>query len=212
MHLLLTSSDDVEKIAAAVGYADGVTLRNLLRRKLGRRRARDSLGASRRGTDNVTRPPHGFLRELWAALRRFRMHECGDAARSAAHRARPRSRDDFIARRLARRFKDHVRVLPVRRTHSRRTAGRDVELPLQIAALDAPNGRGSGPTAKPRSPPEAGVDRAQVRVAGPFAMRLERSPLCPPVARSIASTARTSPFSARTVAPIVSARSRIAPS
>jgi transcriptional regulator GlxA family with amidase domain len=26
----------VEKIAAAVGYADGVTLRNLLRRKLGR--------------------------------------------------------------------------------------------------------------------------------------------------------------------------------
>ncbi len=36
VHLLLTSSDDVEKIAAAVGYADGVTLRNLLRRKLGR--------------------------------------------------------------------------------------------------------------------------------------------------------------------------------
>lgn len=36
VHLLLTSSDDVEKIAAAVGYADGVTLRTLLRRKLGR--------------------------------------------------------------------------------------------------------------------------------------------------------------------------------
>jgi transcriptional regulator GlxA family with amidase domain len=36
VHLLRTSSDDVEKIAALVGYADGVTLRNLLRRKLGR--------------------------------------------------------------------------------------------------------------------------------------------------------------------------------
>ncbi len=36
VHLLRTSSDDVEKIAAAVGYADGVTLRNLLRRKVGR--------------------------------------------------------------------------------------------------------------------------------------------------------------------------------
>jgi transcriptional regulator GlxA family with amidase domain len=36
VHLLRTSSDDVEKIAAAVGYADGVALRNLLRRKLGR--------------------------------------------------------------------------------------------------------------------------------------------------------------------------------
>ncbi len=36
VHLLRTSSDDVEKIAAAVGYEDGVTLRNLLRRKLGR--------------------------------------------------------------------------------------------------------------------------------------------------------------------------------
>jgi transcriptional regulator GlxA family with amidase domain len=36
VHLLRTSNDDVEKIAAAVGYADGVTLRNLLRRKLGR--------------------------------------------------------------------------------------------------------------------------------------------------------------------------------
>ena len=36
VHLLRTSSDDVEKIAAAVGYADGVTLRTLLRRKLGR--------------------------------------------------------------------------------------------------------------------------------------------------------------------------------
>jgi transcriptional regulator GlxA family with amidase domain len=36
VHLLTTSSDDVEKIAAAVGYADGATLRSLLRRKLGR--------------------------------------------------------------------------------------------------------------------------------------------------------------------------------
>lgn len=36
VHLLRTSSDDVETIAAAVGYADGVTLRNLIRRKLGR--------------------------------------------------------------------------------------------------------------------------------------------------------------------------------
>ena len=36
VHLLRTSSDNVEKIAAAVGYADGVALRNLLRRKLGR--------------------------------------------------------------------------------------------------------------------------------------------------------------------------------
>jgi transcriptional regulator GlxA family with amidase domain len=36
VHLLRTSNDDVEKIAAAVGYADGVTLRNLLRRRLGK--------------------------------------------------------------------------------------------------------------------------------------------------------------------------------
>src|SRR5215469_11293994 len=36
VHLLRTSSDDVEKIAAAIGYADGVTLRNLLRRRLGK--------------------------------------------------------------------------------------------------------------------------------------------------------------------------------
>ncbi len=36
VHLLRTSSDDVETIAAAVGYADGLTLRNLIRRKLGR--------------------------------------------------------------------------------------------------------------------------------------------------------------------------------
>jgi|SRR5579871_1716882 len=36
VHLLRTSSDTVESIAEAVGYADGVTLRNLLRRKLGR--------------------------------------------------------------------------------------------------------------------------------------------------------------------------------
>ena len=36
VHMLRTSNDDVEKIAGAVGYADGVTLRSLLRRKLGR--------------------------------------------------------------------------------------------------------------------------------------------------------------------------------
>ena len=36
VHLLRTSSDNVERIAAAVGYADGVALRNLLRRRLGR--------------------------------------------------------------------------------------------------------------------------------------------------------------------------------
>ena len=36
VHLLRTSSEDVETVAAAVGYRDGVTLRNLLRRKLGR--------------------------------------------------------------------------------------------------------------------------------------------------------------------------------
>jgi len=35
VHMLRTSSDDVEAIAASVGYADGVTLRNLLRRRLG---------------------------------------------------------------------------------------------------------------------------------------------------------------------------------
>jgi transcriptional regulator GlxA family with amidase domain len=35
VHLLRTSSDDIEKIAVSVGYVDGVTLRNLLRRKLG---------------------------------------------------------------------------------------------------------------------------------------------------------------------------------
>jgi transcriptional regulator GlxA family with amidase domain len=36
VHLLRTTSDNVEGIAAAVGYADGVALRNLLRRRLGR--------------------------------------------------------------------------------------------------------------------------------------------------------------------------------
>ena len=35
VHLLRTSNDNVDTIAAAVGYADGVALRNLLRRKLG---------------------------------------------------------------------------------------------------------------------------------------------------------------------------------
>jgi transcriptional regulator GlxA family with amidase domain len=36
VHLLRTSKENVDRIAAIVGYADGVTLRNLLRRKLGR--------------------------------------------------------------------------------------------------------------------------------------------------------------------------------
>jgi transcriptional regulator GlxA family with amidase domain len=36
MHLLATTRTDIEAIATAVGYADGVTLRTLLRRRLGR--------------------------------------------------------------------------------------------------------------------------------------------------------------------------------
>lgn len=36
VHLLQTSDDDVDSIAAEVGYSDGATLRNLLRRRLGR--------------------------------------------------------------------------------------------------------------------------------------------------------------------------------
>lgn len=36
VHLLKTSRDDIESIAAQVGYADGVTLRTLLRKRLGR--------------------------------------------------------------------------------------------------------------------------------------------------------------------------------
>jgi transcriptional regulator GlxA family with amidase domain len=54
VHLLRTSNDNVEQIAAAVGYSDGVTLRNLLRRKLGRgvreiRSARSSKSQARAG-------------------------------------------------------------------------------------------------------------------------------------------------------------------
>jgi transcriptional regulator GlxA family with amidase domain len=36
LHLLRTGSESVDQIAAKIGYADGVTLRTLLRRKLGR--------------------------------------------------------------------------------------------------------------------------------------------------------------------------------
>ena len=36
VHLMRTSKENVDRIATAVGYSDGVTLRNLLRRKLGR--------------------------------------------------------------------------------------------------------------------------------------------------------------------------------
>jgi len=36
VHLLRTGSESVDQIAAQIGYADGVTLRTLLRRKLGR--------------------------------------------------------------------------------------------------------------------------------------------------------------------------------
>jgi transcriptional regulator GlxA family with amidase domain len=35
VHLLKTSQESVDEIAARVGYADGVTLRTLLRRQLG---------------------------------------------------------------------------------------------------------------------------------------------------------------------------------
>jgi transcriptional regulator GlxA family with amidase domain len=36
VHLLRTGTESVDQIAAQIGYADGVTLRTLLRRKLGR--------------------------------------------------------------------------------------------------------------------------------------------------------------------------------
>jgi transcriptional regulator GlxA family with amidase domain len=36
VHLLQTSTASVDQIAAQVGYADGVTLRTLIRRKIGR--------------------------------------------------------------------------------------------------------------------------------------------------------------------------------
>ena len=35
-HLLRTGSDSVDQMAAQIGYAEGVTLRALLRRRLGR--------------------------------------------------------------------------------------------------------------------------------------------------------------------------------
>ena len=35
MHLLKTGTESVDQIAEQVGYADGVTLRTLLRRQLG---------------------------------------------------------------------------------------------------------------------------------------------------------------------------------
>jgi len=36
VHLLRTGTESVDQIAAQIGYADGVSLRALLRRKLGR--------------------------------------------------------------------------------------------------------------------------------------------------------------------------------
>ena len=36
VHLLKTTKLDIERIAGRVGYADGVTLRTLLRKRLGR--------------------------------------------------------------------------------------------------------------------------------------------------------------------------------
>ena len=36
VHLLKTTNHNIERIASMVGYADGVTLRTLLRRRLGR--------------------------------------------------------------------------------------------------------------------------------------------------------------------------------
>jgi transcriptional regulator GlxA family with amidase domain len=36
VHLLRTGSESIDQIAAQIGYADGMTLRTLLRRKLGR--------------------------------------------------------------------------------------------------------------------------------------------------------------------------------
>jgi transcriptional regulator GlxA family with amidase domain len=36
VHLLRTGNSSVDRIAAEIGYSDGVTLRTLLRRKLGR--------------------------------------------------------------------------------------------------------------------------------------------------------------------------------
>ena len=36
VHLLRTTNDSVDQIASKIGYADGVTLRSLLRNKIGR--------------------------------------------------------------------------------------------------------------------------------------------------------------------------------
>lgn len=63
LHLLRTSRRDIEAIAAEVGYADGVTLRTLLRRKLGR-----------------------GVRELRATVRQAALHP----APASPHRPNPR--------------------------------------------------------------------------------------------------------------------------
>jgi transcriptional regulator GlxA family with amidase domain len=56
VHMLRTSTDDIQTIAAAVGYVDGVTLRNLLRRRLGRGVRDIRAGASRASPDLFPEP------------------------------------------------------------------------------------------------------------------------------------------------------------